>query len=166
MAYADNVTKFNAGGSGDNIVPDGYIKTVEKVWIDSYTMAQTTSETTIDIAIIPSNKKIVSIDVVIETSASQTSGGLALGDAGDIDRFFGAAATTTKNISHNLTVTTISFPGQACYMAANTVAAITLIPSNLAGFQYVTNGTTGTIQLTLHNWTASTGTVKTKVRYT
>ena len=35
MAEAANVAKYNAGGSGDNIIADGYIKTVEKVWIDS-----------------------------------------------------------------------------------------------------------------------------------
>ena len=59
---AINVTKYNAGGSGDNIVPDGYIKTVEKIWMDSFTTASITgTKASIDIAVLPLNKKIVGI---------------------------------------------------------------------------------------------------------
>ena len=60
-----NVTKFDAGGSGDNYIEDGYIKSVEKVWIDSYTataVALGTSDT-IKIGRVPKNKKITDIIV-------------------------------------------------------------------------------------------------------
>ena len=42
MAKSANLTKYDNGGTGDNIIPDGYIKTVEKVWIDTYTYSATT----------------------------------------------------------------------------------------------------------------------------
>lgn len=61
---AANATKYDAGGSGDNIVPDGYIKTVEKVWIDSYSVsAVIPSTTSILIARVPANKKVTDIVV-------------------------------------------------------------------------------------------------------
>ena len=57
---ATYLTKYFAGGSGDNIIPDGYIKTVEKIWMDTYTLAFTNTLTAIAIAEIPENKKIIS----------------------------------------------------------------------------------------------------------
>jgi len=59
-----NATLYDAGGSGDNIVPDGFIKTVEKVWIDSYVVSAAIPTTTsILIARIPKNKKVTDIVV-------------------------------------------------------------------------------------------------------
>ena len=63
---AANVTKYDAGGSGDNIISDGYIKTVEKVWIDSYVCAAAIPSTTsILIAKIPAGKKITDVIVYL-----------------------------------------------------------------------------------------------------
>ena len=31
---ATNVALYVAGGSGDNLIPDGYVKAVEKIWLD------------------------------------------------------------------------------------------------------------------------------------
>ena len=63
---AANVTKYDAGGSGDNIISDGYIKTVEKVWIDTYTCAAAIPSTTsILIAKIPAGKKLTDIIVYL-----------------------------------------------------------------------------------------------------
>jgi hypothetical protein len=84
---AANLAKYVLGGSGDNIIADGYIKSVEKVWIDSYTFAFTNTLTAIAIAEIPANKKITSIDVDISTGTSQTSGTISIGylyDAADV----------------------------------------------------------------------------------
>jgi hypothetical protein len=62
--YADNVTKVRAGGSGDNIVADGFIKTVEKVWIDTYTVsAAIPSTSSLCIGKIPKGKKLT--DVIV-----------------------------------------------------------------------------------------------------
>ena len=112
---AANVVKYDAGGSGDNVIADGYIKTVEKVWLDSYTFAFTDTNTTIKIARLPENKKITRIIVDVVSSISQTSGTISIGysvDATDDLLSTGVSnflAPTT--ITNNLTRTTISLPG-------------------------------------------------------
>ena len=121
MAEATYVAKYTLGGSGDNVIPDGYIKTVEKVWIDSYTIAFTNTNTTIDIAKVPENKKITGITAVIITTAAQTSGTVSIGFSTDsaVDAFL---APTT--ITHNKTVTTINLWGGGVLMQNLTTAAI------------------------------------------
>ena len=164
-----NLTKFNAGGSGDNIIADGYIKTVEKVWIDSYTIAFTGTNDTIQIASLPENKKITSIDVEIYSSISQTSGTVSIGYS--VDATNDLVATGVSNflapvtITHNLTRTSIHIPGGSIPggTATSSTVAMTAV---LAGFQGVTSGTQTTIAVKLNNWTMTTGTVKTIVRYT
>jgi len=83
---ATQVTKFDAGGSGDNYIADGYIKTVEKVWLDSYTNTTNVigSDDSIKIAVIPKNKKITSVTVQLP----------ALGDAGSVASIFIGSAST------------------------------------------------------------------------
>lgn len=65
---AGNVGKYDTGG-GDNYISDGYIKSVEKVWIDSATMGTTAlgSDDTVCIGIVPPNKKIT--DVIVHMPA-------------------------------------------------------------------------------------------------
>ena len=70
---AANVTKYDAGGSGDNYIADGYIKSVEKVWIDSYSLqTHLNSNDSIMIGRVPKNKKIT--DIVVELPALDTAG--------------------------------------------------------------------------------------------
>jgi hypothetical protein len=82
---AANVTKYDAGGTGDNIIGDGYIKTVEKIWYDTYTLAAATalaSHDTIDLAWIPANKKIMDIVLyfpALSTGATATGTTISLG---------------------------------------------------------------------------------------
>jgi hypothetical protein len=67
MVKSANVTKYDAGGAGDNCIADGYIKTVEKVWIDTYayTAAATIGVgTVIEVAILPQGKKVTGIDII------------------------------------------------------------------------------------------------------
>jgi len=74
---AANVTKYDAGGSGDNVIADGYIKTVEKVWIDTYSVAAAIPSTSaIAIGKVPAGKKLTDIIVylpVLGASGSSTS---------------------------------------------------------------------------------------------
>lgn len=74
---AANVTKYDAGGSGDNYIADGYIKSVEKVWIDTYTCAAAIPSTTaIMIGKVPKGKKITDIIVylpVLSDAATTTT---------------------------------------------------------------------------------------------
>jgi len=159
MPAGTYTTKFQAGGSGDNIVPDGYIKAVEKVWIDSYTIGFTNTNSTIDIAVLPENKKITGIDVMIQTSASQSSGTISIGFSTDanVDSLMNPISVTTA-----LTMTTISLFGG--HIQNNTNSAIGM--GKMSGFQFVTGGTQTTVSVKLNNWTMTTGTMKTVVRYT
>ena len=157
MAKASNVTKYDAGGSGDNIIADGYIKTVEKIWMDSYVWdLSTVTKGTIDIAVVPSNKKLTSIEVQILTAVSQSGGTLSLGNAGNITAFMPQTTITAA-----VTCTTFSLP--LGFRANELIANYSAIEN--AFFQFVTNGTTGTIRLGFNNWIQTSGTVKTIVRY-
>jgi hypothetical protein len=168
---ATYMTKYVAGGSGDNIIPDGYIKSVEKVWIDSYTFAFTNTLTAIAIAELPPNKKITSIDVDIYTGTSQTSGTISIGYLYDAANVLATAGCSDffppTSIIHNLTRSTIRLPSPGLVMSSG-VTSCTIALGSVAGFEAVTGGTQTTIAIKLNNWTmtAATGTIKTVVRYT
>ena len=160
MPAATYVTKFNNGGSGDNIIPDGYIKAVEKVWLDTYTIGFTGTNSTIDIAVLPQNKKITGVEAYIYTTVAQSSGTISIGFSTDASVDALMAPTT---ITHNLTVSTVSLWGSGLAQQNLTTAARV---GKLDGFQFVTGGTQTTISIKLNNWTMTTGTLKTIVRYT
>lgn len=166
---AANLTKYYAGGTGDNIIADGYIKAVEKVWIDSYTFAFTNTLTSVQIAEIPANKKITGIVVEILTTTSQTSGTVSIGyqeDNTDILATTGVSDFLTPHtITHNLTRTSINLPNWINYSGPTTTSSTTAI-GTFGGFQSVTSGTQTTIAIKFNNWTMTNGTVKTIVRYT
>ena len=166
---AANLTKYYAGGSGDNIIADGYIKTVEKIWLDSYTIAFTNTLTTILIAELPENKQITGIVVDILTTASQTSGTVSLGLVTDTTDILAAAGVSdimaATTITHNLTKTSIILPGGSTEGGTPTSGTLTFVMKN-AGFQFVTTGTKTTVAIKLNNWTMTSGTIKTKVYYT
>lgn len=76
MAKSANVTKYDNGGSGDNIIQMGLIKAVEKVWIDTYTYSSSSTigiGTIIECAIIPGARSITGIDVYGLGALSATS---------------------------------------------------------------------------------------------
>ena len=59
-------TKYDAGGSGDNCISDGYIKSVEKVWIDSYAFTSAlASNDSICIGIVPKGAHVTDIQVFV-----------------------------------------------------------------------------------------------------
>ena len=65
IVKAANVTKYEAGG-GDNTISDGFIKTVEKVWIDTYAVdAAIPSTTSILIGKVPAGKKLTDVIVYL-----------------------------------------------------------------------------------------------------
>lgn len=151
MAKAANVTKWDAGGSGDNIISDGYIKSVEKVWLDSYAFtAAIASNSTLDIAKIPENAKVVSIDLYFPSLST------------------GAAATgTTINIgARNAAGTTAN----TLFLSAGeaSTGVLTLSANAVDGIQYVATGGTNTIYLHFSRiaTTTTAGTIKSVVRYT
>jgi hypothetical protein len=155
MAKGVNVTKFDAGGTGDNIIPDGFIKTVEKVWIDTYTFSSSATigvGTVIDIAKIPVGKKITGIEVW-GLSPSQIS------------------ATSTNAVSIGARFGTGSVTNATQFLGATTLGTVTFenIPVK-ARSQLCVEVTTSTHTIFLHftgaNPSITGGTITTKVFYT
>jgi hypothetical protein len=68
-----------------------------------------------------------------------------------------------QDVAHNLTVSTIRVPGNPAGFGAVAAAYGT---TKLAAVQKVITGTQTTITLQFNNWTMTTGTVKSVVRYT
>ena len=152
---ATQVTKYVAGGTGDNIIPDGFIKSVEKVWLDTYVFSSSATIGTgmvIDIAIIPAGKKITGIEVwglaAAQISATSTN-------AISIGARYGSTATTNATQ----------------FLGATTLGTVTFdnfpIMAN-AGLNVEVTGATHTIflQFTAATPSITAGTIRTKVRYT
>lgn len=89
-----NVTKYDNGGSGDNCVADGYIKTVEKVWIDTYSITGAIATTSsLCIARVPANKKVTDVVVhmpVVSAGATASTLYCGTGATTSTSQYFGA----------------------------------------------------------------------------
>ena len=161
MALANKatmVTKYVAGGTGDNIIPDGYIKSVEKVWIDTYTYSSAATigqGMVIDIAIIPQGKKIAAIEVYGIGPLSATST-----NAISIGARYGTTATT--NATQFLAATTFG--------TATMVGQMLVDPAIYAnaGLGVECTGSTHTIfvQFTAASPSVTAGTLVFKTKYT
>lgn len=155
---ATNVTKYDLGGSGDNCIPDGFIKSVEKVWLDIYTYSSSATIGTgmvIDIAKIPAGKKITGIEII-------GIGGTTL------------SATSTNAISIGARYGTTAITNATQFLAATTfgtlVPSITIYDPLQANVNINVEVTGSTHTIFLHFTAASPsvtgGTLATKVRYT
>ena len=149
MASATYVTKYDAGAAGDNVIPDGYVKNVEKIWIDTYAFtAAIASGTTINIAVLPANKKITGIDVFfpsLSTGASGTGTTISLG-------YQATSGTATGG-------QTFLADGEA-YTGVLTLRANKIAPTVTSALSYVTLKTDRIAT------TTTAGTITTIVRYT
>ncbi len=152
---ATNVTKYNAGGSGDNIIPDGFIKSVEKVWLDTFVFSSAVTigqGMVIDIAVIPQGKKITGIEVWgLKASAISATSTNALSIGA---RFGVTAVTNATQFLAATTLGTVTFDNQPIF--AN------------AGLNVEVTGASHTIflQITAASPSITAGTIVTKVRYT
>ena len=146
-----NVTKYEAGGSGDNYIPDGYIKSVEKVWMDSFTFsAVLTTADTIVIAKVPPNKKITAVEVYFP-ALTPTAATVQVGISGDADKFIKSARVSASSTE-----------------AGALLAINKLEMNNPDGFQFVTTAATDILfNLDTVAITAPTaGTITTIVKFT
>ena len=146
-----NATKYEAGGSGDNYISDGYIKSVEKVWLDSFTFSDVlTTADTVVIAKIPANKKITAVEVYFP-SLTPTNATIQVGITGDADKFITAHPVAT------------SLTEVGALVAINKA-----VMNNPDGMSYVTTGATDILfNLATVAITAPTaGTITTIVKYT
>ena len=169
MALANKatyVTKYTAGGTGDNIIPDGYIKSVEKVWIDTYTYSSGATIGTgmvIDIAIIPAGKKITGIEIFGiggQTLSATSTNAVSIGAR------YGTGTVT--NATQFLAATTFG----ALVVAGGTAASTTISVYHplMANTGLGVECTSATHTIFLHFTAASpsitAGTLFTKVKYT
>jgi hypothetical protein len=150
---AVNVTKYDAGGSGDNIIADGFIKTVEKVWIDTYTTGTTTIATTSSILIgkVPKGKKLTDVIVYLPVLS-------------------GAATTSTVYLDTAATTSVTPWGGalQALGTGDNAVATATISTVRLGQTKAFAEMPADVDLYIMINpaTTITAGTIKTIVKYT
>jgi hypothetical protein len=161
-------TLYNSGASGDNLIPDGYVRAVEKVWIDSYifntasTALMTTSDTLV-IGYIPANKKIVGVEVYLPTTWAPTNCAINVGPsyatAVLISNSTAYVGGTNSTLVYNV-VRMNNQPGFAYVVTSGTTA--------VSGGVILTNVNTPIyLSLTGANLTTPTsGTLSTIIRYT
>lgn len=164
--YGANVTKYNAGGSGDYIISDGYIKSVEKIWMDYYTLtAAIATSDTIVLATLPPNKKITDFLIYVPAKAvSNTTSTIMVGfntnASQDILRPI-LLDDVAANAATGGTLAGWTVPG---------LSSVTACPGNFdTGFQYVTTGSTNTLivaSIGVVATAATGGTIKWIIRYT
>jgi len=153
MAKSTSVTKYDAGGSGDNIISQGLVKTVEKVWLDTYVYSSAStigSGMQIEIAAIPQGRKITGIEVYgIGTLSATSTNTVAIG---------------TK-LASGVTNSTL-FLAATTYGTAS-VRGLDVVVANAGLFTELTGGTNKII-LTFGgaNPSVTGGTLYTKVKYT
>lgn len=135
--YGANVTKIRAGGSGDNIVAGGQIKTTTKVFQDSYEAAGANIGDTIELATLPADQTIVDIKIYFDALGAAT---LDVGDSDTAARYMSAVDVSSAG-SASLSV----IDGQSYVTGTNT--GDTSIIATVAG-------------------AAITGTIKSVVTYT
>ena len=149
-----NVTKYDSGSEAStSYIADGYIKTVEKIWLDTYVFsAAIPSSAQLTIARIPKNKKITGIDIIFGALCSTASGTcttISLGIASNTGCFLsaGEAASGIGRLSANI---------------AGSTGAST------AGLPYVTTSESTAVVATFERiaTTTTAGTITTIVRYT
>lgn len=79
-----NVTKFDAGPSGDNSINQGEVNAQIEVWTDEYEAAALDVASTIDIGELPANAKVQKIEMYTDALGAAT---IDIGDSNDPDRY-------------------------------------------------------------------------------
>lgn len=154
-----NVAKYDAGGTGDNLIQDGLIKSVEQVWCDTIAFdAAIVKDDTYVIARVPPGKRITDVIVcypAMTTNCVLTGSTLAVGTNDDTDKFiddveigaFVARSYTTLSLDNYVTMARMN---------------------NADGFQYLTTGSSFTpiiLSLGRQDSTTTSGEIKTIVKY-
>ena len=147
-----NMTKYDANGSGDNIIADGYIKTVEKIWMETYTIPNVALATndTLAIATIPPNKKITGCDVYF-TALTPTTCTINVGTAADPDSIISEAPTVG-----------VAADGVTIAGKTHVEMNVTTLPTTSSTTNTVIYLSVGVLDMTAD----TSGTIRTVVRYT
>lgn len=125
-----NMTLHNSGSSGDNLIPEGYIRTVENIWLDSFnfTTVLTTADT-VCIGLIPANRHITSVEIYLPNGFTPTNTTINVGVSGSTSLLI---SSSTAYVVGNLAAT------GSTLLVANKVTM-----NNVLGFPYIT--TYGTV---------------------
>jgi hypothetical protein len=91
-----NVTKVDAGASGDNVIGQGLVNARVEVFTDLYEASALANASTIDVAVLPKGAKVLLVEVYFDALGSGTT--LKAGDTDDDDRYIAAAATTSAGV--------------------------------------------------------------------
>jgi hypothetical protein len=86
-------TKYDAGPSGDNAIPQGFVNAQLEVWSDVYNASALADPSVIDIAELPEGAKVKEIFVTHGALGAGTT--LDIGDGDTSDRYTSAAADTS-----------------------------------------------------------------------
>lgn len=153
---AANATKYVSGPALNNTIPDGNVKTVEKLWVDSFafTSVLTTADTLV-IAYIPKFKKIMGVDVYLPSGFAPTSATINVGISGSTSLL---VSSSTAYVIGNLAATgsTVLVTNR---VTMNTVDGVAYEVLNDNTPIYLSIGVTAMTSPTA-------GTIKTVVRYT
>lgn len=153
MALANKATNVTLFGSGTPI-PDGFIKSVEKTWVDTYVFSSSATIGTgmvIDIAVIPQGKKITGIEVY-GLNASAIS------------------ATSTNAVSIGARYGTTATTNATQFLGATTLGTVTFDNFPIVARSGIGVELTGAFHTIFLQFTAATpsitgGTITTKVKY-
>jgi len=169
---ATNVALYNLGGSGDNLIGDGYVRAVEKVWIDSYVFntasaALMTTADTLCIGIVPANKKIVGCEVILPITFAPTNCAINVGPS-----------YSTSLLISNSTAYVVGGPASS----GGTLTYLNKVSiNNILGQNFVTTSSTSSVSggtiltytnhpiylsLSLALTAPTSGTIQTIIRYT
>jgi len=157
-----NVTKYDNGGSGDNYISNGLIKSVEKIWTDTYVLGSVTTNDSICIARIPAYKQL--IDVIVHmpaTSSAVTTGtvGLHLATSPIVNSGTASNLGDMKVLSGGVNETILSVGTSSTLQVGPSGFLATTGTTELGLWLIMENAGGGTIDTT-------GGTLKTVVRYT
>jgi len=98
MAKATNVTKYDAGGSGDNIIDKGLVKSPVYVWTDTYEASALATADTVDIAVLPIGAKVVDV-AVFHDDLCGAAGTITVGDSSDADRYIVISSVASASVA-------------------------------------------------------------------
>lgn len=132
-----NTTKYDAGPSGDNAVPQGLVNADVEVWTDVYEASALATTSTIDVAELPAGAKVIGGHCTFDDLGTSVT--LALGDSDDPDRYF----------------------------LAQSVASVgQLLIDRVEGMQYAIGSNDGDSRVQLLTSGTITGTIKTTIYFT
>lgn len=97
-----NMTKYDAGPSGDNAILQGLVNAQVEVMTEVYEASALATASTIDVAELPANAKFLGAEIFHDDLGTSVT--LALGDDDDPDRYITAASVAALGMINAIRV--------------------------------------------------------------